>query len=317
MTSTNKTIIPISAVIATLDRAESLSRTLDSLLNQDLSPAEFIIVDGSVGDATKDLIFDFEKRVTATALVRWVKAAIRGAASQRNQGVLGATQPFIWFCDDDVLFEPNCVDRLWKAVQSDRQLGGVNAMIINQRYHAPGAISRLMFTLVHGHAEKSFAGKVIGPGVNLLPEDRPDLPEVVPVEWLNTTCALYRSDALPDPPFDLVFTGYSLMEDVTLSLKVARYGWKLANARTARIFHDSQPGEHKSDQVEISQMEFINRYYVMTEVLGRRRAVDLLKFGAFELFQILSTLRVCPRRFPPFLRGKANGLLQLFRKRRH
>ncbi len=145
----------------------------------------------------------------------WQRANVTGAAAQRNAGRShGATQPFVWFFDDDILFEPDCVQRLWSAIESDRQLGGVNAMITNQRYQSPGMISRLMFTLMNGGPEKSFAGKLIGPAINLLPEDRDDLPEVVPVEWLNTTCTIYRREALPSPPFESFFTGYSLMEDV-------------------------------------------------------------------------------------------------------
>ncbi len=58
---------------------------------------------------------------------------------------------------------------------------------------------------------------------------------MVPVEWLNTTCTLYRREALPDPPFLSHFTGYSLMEDLALSLTVGKR-WKLANARGLRIF---------------------------------------------------------------------------------
>src|SRR5204863_9646194 len=130
--------------------------------------------------------------------------------------------------------------------------GGVSALIVNQKYHPPGAISRAVFTLMHGRSERTFAGRVIGPGINLLPEDREDLPEIVPVEWLNTTCTIYRRVALPSPPFDSVFTGYSMMEDLTLSLRVGQK-WKLANARTARIFHDSQPGPHKSCATELAR----------------------------------------------------------------
>ena len=144
--------------------------------------------------------------------------------------------------------------RLWQALQSDTALGGVNAMITNQQYGTPGRVSRTLFRLLHGKPEATYAGKCIGPALNLLPEDRPDLPEVVPVEWLNTTCTLYRWKAMPQPPFPEHFTGYSLMEDVTLSLIVGR-NWKLANARTARIYHDSQPGTHKQDISARTKME--------------------------------------------------------------
>jgi GT2 family glycosyltransferase len=111
------------------------------------------------------------------------------------------------------------------------------------------------------------------------------------VEWLNTTCTIYRREALPDPAFDVFFTGYSLMEDVTLSQRVAQRGWKLANARTARIFHDSQPGEHKSDVAAQAAMELRNRYYVMTNVLGKNGLPDHLRLFGWELFSIVSAPR--------------------------
>src|SRR5436190_11277229 len=160
-------------------------------------------------------------------------------------------------------------------------------MIVNQRYLAPGLASRSIFRLLNGKSERSFAGRVLGPAVNLLPEDREDLPEVVPVEWLNTTCTIYRREALPTPPFDSVFTGYSIMEDLTLSLRVGRT-WKLANARTARIFHDSQPGEHKADVYSMAKMELVNRHYVMKQILGRTTFLDYVRLCLWECFQLAS-----------------------------
>ena len=140
---------------------------------------------------------------------------------------------------------------------------------------------------------------------------------MVPVEWLNTTCTLYRREALPDPPFPDHFKGYSLMEDVTLSLMVGRH-WKLANARTARIYHDSQPGSHKVDPKLVAEMQLINRHYVMTKVLGRNRISDYLKLFLFELFSLTSTLRGHSGRvvFGPTLRGKARASWFIVTRRR-
>src|SRR5882724_9869052 len=180
-----------------------LQRTIESLAAQLVQPFEIIVVDASDNPKTQQIC---EKGVLGLrSRMHWIKALECGAAAQRNQGVAVATQPLIWFFDDDVLFEPDCVRRLWSAIESDRQLGGVNAMIVNQRYHSSGAVTRLMFTLLNSGRESTFAGKVIGPAINLLPEDRYDLPDIVPVEWLNTTCTMYRHDALPSPPFDSVF----------------------------------------------------------------------------------------------------------------
>jgi len=304
--------LPVSAVIATKDRAGSLARTLDSLAAQAVLPAEVIAVDGSAGDDSRAVLENWGAKFASQVTVRWQRAERLGAAIQRNQGIAAVTQPFVWFMDDDILFEPECVSRLWRAMASDPQLGGVNAMITNQHYHPPGRVSRTLFTLLHGRRERSFAGRVLGPAVNLLPEDRDDLPEVVPVEWLNTTCTLYRHEALPAPVFDSIFTGYSLMEDLTLSVRVGR-DWRLANARTARIFHDSQPGTHKADVSGLAAMELINRHYVMTQVLRRDRWRDFLRLFVWESFQLLACASQAASRaaLPATLRGKWRAIRQL------
>ena len=303
------TIIPVAAVVATKDRAASLARTLDSLAAQGVLPAELIAVDGSGGDDSRTVLENWGAKFAPQVAVRWQRAEKLGAAIQRNQGIAAATQPFIWFFDDDILFEPECVNRLWRAMESDPQLGGVNAMITNQQYHPPGRVSRTVFTLLHGRREHSFAGRIIGPAVNLLPEDRDDLPEVVPIEWLNTTCTLYRREALPHPPFDSIFTGYSMMEDVTLSVRVGRT-WRLANARTARIFHDSQPGTHKADVSALATMELVNRHYVMTQVLRRDRWRDFLRLFVWEAFQLAGCASRSASRvnLPAQCRGKWRGV---------
>ena len=242
--------------------------------------------------------------------VSYCQAVFLGAASQRNEGVTQASQPFILFLDDDILPEPDCIKRLWTAMEGDARLGGVNATITNQQFHPPGRVTHLLYRLLDPRrlAAADYAGRVLGPGVNLLPADRDDLPEVVPVEWLNTTCTLYRREALPDPPFPARFTGYSLMEDLALSLIVGKT-WKLANARTARIFHDSQPGTHKDDAAELARMELVNRHYVMSAVLGRRGWVASLRLAAWEFFQVAVAIR--GGRGVAVLRGKLLGLREL------
>jgi GT2 family glycosyltransferase len=300
-------VFPVAVVIPTRNRPAALRRMLESLARQSAQPAEVTIVDASV-DASARAVCVQEAIPGLRSAVSWQNANFVGAASQRNQGVRGCCQPVIAFMDDDILFEPDCFGRLWRALQSDNRLGGVNAMITNQRYQSPGRISQIVFRLLDDRPKSSYAGRVLGPAVNLLPEDREDLPEVVPVEWLNTGCTLYRREALPDPPFADHFKGYSLMEDLALSLTVGR-GWKLANARTARIYHDSQPGTHKSDPQLVAEMQLVNRHYVMTKVLGRNRVSDYLKLLLFELFSLASMIQGPASRmtFGATFRGKARA----------
>lgn len=282
-------VLPVSAVVATLDRMASLSRTLESLASQRFLPAELVVVDGSADMGSKTVVRNFQEMTGLRCKVQWHSAAQLGAAAQRNQGVRAATQSFIWFFDDDILFEPDCLARLWQAIRSDKGLGGVNAMITNQRYTSPGLVTRTVYSLLDGNTRTTYAGKCIGPALNILPEDDESLPDVVPVEWLNTTCTIYRREALPNPTFESHFTGYSFMEDVGLSLTVGKK-WKLANVRTARIYHDSQPATYKDNKLQFAKMELINRYFIMTKICGRKTLTDYLKLALLEGFQVATPL---------------------------
>jgi glycosyltransferase involved in cell wall biosynthesis len=303
-------LLPISAVVPTRHRPAAFSRTLHSLAQQSTQPVEMIVVDGSEDTDTKDLCHR-EVPGLATQIKHYTATAV-GAATQRNQAMSHVTQETILLMDDDILLEPECLARLWAALNSDANMGGVNAMITNQRYLPPGRVSRTLFQFLHGQLEISYAGKCIGPALNLLPEDKPDLPEIVPVEWLNTTCTIYRREALPNPPFPSHFTGYSLMEDVTLSLVVGKT-WKLANARTARIFHDSQPGEHKNNPAVLAKMELVNRHYVMTQILHRQHPTDYFKLAILQGFGVVAALQTLKgwQSLPTILQGNLAAIAQI------
>jgi GT2 family glycosyltransferase len=291
---------------------------LGSLARQDALPADVILIDASRDGASREVANDFAEGFAARGCtIRWEAAVIAGAAPQRNQGVTLATQPVIAFFDDDIVFEKKCLAPLHKALMSDARMGAVNAMITNQRYLPPGWVSRSMFRIMRGRAQTSYAGCLLGPAINILPEDREDQPQIVPVEWLNLGCTLYRREALPYPPFPDSFSGYSMMEDVALSVRVARY-WKLANVRTARIFHDSQPGAHKDNIVALSKMELVNRHYVMTHVLERRGVLDYARLALWESFQlsVCAVQKHCGRAFWQMLQGKLLGLGDIIKGQR-
>ena len=279
--------MPISALVPTRDRKDALARMLHSLAQQSAQPVEMVVVDASVSEETERLCSEGVPGLDTCIIYR--RAVKAGAAAQRNQAMSYASQRMVILFDDDITFEPDCLLNLWKALEINTSLGGVNAMISNQKYVSPGLLSRSLFRVLHGKPETSYAGKCIGPALNLLPEDRPELPEIVPVEWLNAGCTLYRREALPYPLFPPNFTGYSFLEDLALSLRVGK-SWGLANVRTARIVHESWPAEYKSDQSVLAEMELRNRHYVMTEVLGRRRLVDYLKLSLLEVFGVVTPL---------------------------
>jgi glycosyltransferase involved in cell wall biosynthesis len=109
-------LIPISVIIPTRNRAAVLRRTLESVAAQSCQPARIVLVDASEDQSTRSLCVEWPVPGLASEIV-WHAAQIPGAASQRNQGVRECQHLVIGFFDDDILFEPDCVARVWRARQ--------------------------------------------------------------------------------------------------------------------------------------------------------------------------------------------------------
>ncbi len=298
----------IEAIIPTAGRAAVLYKTLESISRQGVLPTLVHIIDASE-DTSTELVC---KKISELfpLKIKYYKAAIKGAAAQRMQAMQFIRSQFTLFTDDDIILEKNCIQLLQNLLISQHEAGGVNAMVTNQQYHKPGRLTSFMYKLMNGSSLKSYAGKCIGPAWNLLPEENGE--QLNETEWLNTTCTLYRTVALPEQLFPPIFQGYSLMEDLALSLEV-RKRWKLYNVPSAKIFHDSQSGDHKNSAFIISKMEMINRHYIMKNILGKKGFTDYLKFLIFECWNIISSLNTAKGRqlFLKTITGKFSAFYQI------
>lgn len=291
-------LLPISVIIPTENRATVFSKMMISLSAQMHQPQEIIIVDAS--EDTETLTICNNKPSNLKSIVRYIKAEKRGSAVQRSQGLKVAMYDVIGFMDDDIYFEPDCLFYLWQTLQKSNKAGGVNALVTNQQYIPPGVVSSFFYRIMNGKKEDCYAGRVFGPAINLLPDSKRDTDDKVQVDWLNTTCTLYRREALPMPLFDAHFTGYSFMEDLALSLKVGAK-WQLFTVRKSRIYHDSQMGAEKSNLRTMAEMELVNRYYVITKIMGKRGFGINAKLFLQQIFGAITSGNIIK---PAYLRGK-------------
>jgi GT2 family glycosyltransferase len=307
--------LPFSAIVPSAGRFNRLAKTLTGMSGHQPTVKEVVVVGaGLTTHEVSELGSIFES--TEITFI-YEEAKEKGAASQRNQAFRVATQPFILFMDDDVDMEANCLAALWKVLCEDRDIGGVNAHISNQSYSSPGRWMRAVFTVVGCPRTGSLAGRCCGPALNFLPDLRASSEAGFhPADWLNTTCTLYRRESLPLGLFPDFFRGYSLMEDVGLSLVVGRQ-WKLATANQSRIYHDSKPAAYKCNVFHREKMEFVNRYYVMTRCFGRRGRPWVLRHCAMQFASMLLSLRHLGgwRRFPILIAAKVVAVVQVMKDR--
>jgi GT2 family glycosyltransferase len=214
----------------------------------------------------------------------------QGAAIQRNEAAELVKQDIILFMDDDVYMEQGCLERMMQVLEKDskKEIGGVGIILTNQHYRQPSRLFKKWLDFMAGEKADSYAGRVIGPALNFLPSPSND-GRVIEVEWLNTTCTAYRREAFETERFSCRFYGYSLLEDVHLSLRIGKK-WKLVVATSAKAFHDSQPS-HFKHPFQIGKMGVVNRYLIMTEILEKKSSLYKLKFLLSVLFGLFTSSR--------------------------
>lgn len=301
-----------AVVIATRNRPQPLRQCLESLNRQSVLPDQVLIVDSSDGGDTKTAVETLRSQMAFP--VTYIPTAIRSAARQRNFGAEQVSTDLIFFLDDDVVLERDFVAEIVKVFQNDSEgrIGGVTGTIVNQVYSPIKGFNRLLLGLCTGHWRGSFAGRLVGPAVNFLPEDGREA--LQQIDWAPSCCVCYRTSVFMQYGFENTFEGYSFAEDVHLSAQIAK-SHKLLNTTRARLYHHDLGGSTHQNWAELGQSMVIHRHLIMTKVLGKRRFTDQVRLFLFEM--VYGTLSLLASRRPPkivwpLLVGKARGFWKLW-----
>jgi glycosyltransferase involved in cell wall biosynthesis len=268
----------VGIIIATRNRADPLRRCLDSLCIQTRGAEAVVIVDSSDDDATERLAAEFDHRIAG---MLWIRSSVRSAARQRNLGAERVDTDIVMFLDDDVVLEPEFIAAIMHVFEdtSIQSTAGVSGTITNQVYSDPKGLNRLLLGFCIGQWRGSFAGRLVGPAVNFLPEDRPVT--VQAVEWIPAGCGAYDRRIFLSERF-ADFEGYSFAEDVHLSSRIARKH-RLFNTTEARLYHEDLGQHTHKDWFAIGHSQVVNRHLILTAVLRRRGVTDMLRLFAFEM----------------------------------
>lgn len=102
----------VSVIVPSFNQGVFLERTIRSLLHQDWSRIEIIVVDGGSTDDTVSIINRYERHIAW-----WVSEPDRGQADAINKGLSRATGAYVtWLASDDVLF-PGALRILVRALE--------------------------------------------------------------------------------------------------------------------------------------------------------------------------------------------------------
>jgi GT2 family glycosyltransferase len=277
-------MIPYSLVIATYERPRDLSRALASVVAQTHAPVEVAVIDASPGDETAQAVQAFHGRLP----LRYARAETRSAATQRNQGAREVATPLIAFMDDDVALTPGVFATLTGAF-ANAGTGGVAGRIVGQAHPVPRGLLRSYYRLQAGYDHPTYGGKLFGPAINCLPTYTEEGGDLIPAEWLNSTCVCYRTELFRREQFP-AYAGYAFYEDVHLSARIARTH-RLYFHRSAEFEHFDASSSYKRNPRAFIRTRFRNQRHVAREVLGLRGPRLAVKVLLHRLFVTACLLR--------------------------
>ncbi|MFP4220340.1 MAG: glycosyltransferase family 2 protein [Phormidium sp.] len=109
-----------SIVITTYNRLDLLKRAIDSSLEQS-SPCEVVVVDDCSTDGTQAYVNTLQEHLISQGdhrLIYHRNSSNSGHSKSMNIGVNLASGTWIKPLDDDDYLAPNCIQKLWRAIQS-------------------------------------------------------------------------------------------------------------------------------------------------------------------------------------------------------
>ena len=251
---------PSAFVIATYNRPEDLTRTVESLLAQTVPPAELCIVDSTPEAPARERIEQLCKE--AGLPLDYHHPAPRGLTVQRNVGIDRTKGDPVFFIDDDVWMAPDCHEQiLAEYAKWGPELGGVRATPV--RPAKPSLITRIyrrIFGIGGWWPEAS--GKV-RPG--FYAEGVSDSAGVRKLEYFNGWFMSYRREVFEHERFDEALAGYGYKEDIDFSYRVSRR-YVLLQTPKARCDHLKSPSARLNSH-NLQRMNLANQFYLHRKLM--------------------------------------------------
>jgi len=275
-----------SIVIATYERAKALRDALASVRCQTRLPLRVVVVDSSAGRESESVTSD------AGLPAIYLRAERPSAAIQRNQGFREVTTPLVAFMDDDVVLAPDVFEKLTAVFESKPETGGVSARMNCAEHPAPSPALRRYYRLQAGFDDETYGARLFGAAINCFPCYTRQMELLIPADWLNLGCVMFRSDAFGSELFP-EFEGYSFGEDVHLSARIGRKH-PLYFHSAARYDHFPSLSPAKRNNFRNARMSAQHRRLIARDIQGLSGWELLWKDMLHRLFVSIFLLRTRP-----------------------
>lgn len=276
-----------SVVIATFQRPQPLEKALASLASQTHPPASVIVVDGAPEQSARAVV----ERFSARLRIEYLTASRSSAAIQRNLGAERVHTPLIAFMDDDAEAFPHCFEKMCEPFTRDAEgkIGGVSGRLDGMTHPRPRGLLWLYYRLQAGYSDATYGGRLFGAAINCVPCYEEQTGPLIESQWLGSTCVMFRTEIFQREKFP-AFDGYSFMEDVHLSARIAKTHRLFYHCDAVFLHHD-QPSTFKRDTKGMARMRLRNQRLVARDVLKVPPMTLGMKMFVARLFHTATILR--------------------------
>ena len=132
----------ISVVLCTYNRAQSLGKTIESVVEQTMPPSlewELLVVDNNSSDETRQVVEDFQRRYPKR--IRYLFEAQQGISYARNTGVHAGQGEIFAFIDDDETADPDWLQNLTANLFSGGWIGAGGRVVPQWNGYRPRWVS--------------------------------------------------------------------------------------------------------------------------------------------------------------------------------
>jgi len=227
----------VTVIIPTKNRASDLGIAVRSLLGQTVLPAQVVIVDQSSDDSS------FERVKTEFATAPGVRldyvrdTLLNGAAAARNRAMESATGEIWLFLDDDVVLEPEFIERLLEAYSDHPEAVGMSGIITNYR---PSPLPQRLWSALFARGPFRDERQPIYWAADQLRNGEPH-----PVRQFTGALMSFRARAIGEMRFDTNHPG-ALAEDTDFCWRLPA-GTRLLLTPRARLVHNRSPNGRPRD----------------------------------------------------------------------